>query len=195
MITAIKERIEEKKKKNAEHETLLDIGTGCGVLGISVLLQNPQFFDQIFFCDISEGALQIAEKNYHNLIKEEYQTTFLTSNLTDFVKDFEGEEGNSVILVANLPYIPEETFDNNALEPRIAFVGGDDGLDLYRTMFHQIETHIQNKKLNPENLELFLEMMTWQVDILRKEFKNLTFEEVKTFHFNIRIVKVIIQQQ
>ena len=111
------------------------------------------------------------------------------------MKDFEGEEGNSVILVANLPYIPEETFDNNALEtvqkrePRIAFVGGDDGLDLYRTMFHQIENHIQNKKLNPENLELFLEMMTWQVDILRKEFKNLTFEEVKTFHFNIRIVK------
>ena len=195
MITAITEWIEEKKKRNAEHQTLLDIGTGCGVLGISVLLQNPQFFDQIFFCDISEGALQIAEKNYHNLIKEEYQTTFLTSNLTDFVKDFEGEEGNSVILVANLPYIPEETFDNNALEtvqkrePRIAFVGGDDGLDLYRTMFHQIETHIQNKKLNPANLELFLEMMTWQVDILRKEFKNLTFEEVKTFHFNIRIVK------
>ncbi len=195
MISAITEWIEEKKKRNAEHQTLLDIGTGCGVLGISVLLQNPQFFDQIFFCDISEGALKIAEKNYHNLIKEEYQTTFLTSNLTDFVKDFEGEEGNSVILVANLPYIPEETFDNNALEtvqkrePRIAFVGGDDGLDLYRTMFHQIETHIQNKKLNPENLELFLEMMTWQVDILRKEFKNLTFEEVKTFHFNIRIVK------
>ena len=145
--------------------------------------------------------MKIAQKNYENLIKENYKTTFLTSNLTDFVKDFEGKEGNSVILVANLPYIPEETFDNNALEtvqkrePRIAFVGGDDGLDLYRTMFHQIEAHIQNKKLNPENLELFLEMMTWQVDILRKEFKNLTFEEVKTFHFNIRIVKVIIQQQ
>ncbi len=201
MITAIRERIEEKKKKNAEHQTLLDIGTGCGVLGISVLLQNPQFFDQIFFCDISEGALKIAQKNYENLIKENYKTTFLTSNLMDFVKDFEHNEGESVILVANLPYIPEETFDNNALEtvqkrePRIAFVGGDDGLDLYRTMFHQIETHIQNYKLNPANLELFLEMMTWQVDILRKEFKNLTFEEVKTFHFNIRIVKVIIQQQ
>ncbi|MEI7477316.1 MAG: hypothetical protein WCJ81_02010 [bacterium] len=36
---------------------------------------------------------------------------------------------------------------------------------------------------------MFLEMMTWQVDILRKEFPHILFEEIKTFHFNIRIVK------
>jgi hypothetical protein len=37
---------------------------------------------------------------------------------------------------------------------------------------------------------MFLEMMTWQVDILREEFwEYMEFEEVKTFHFNIRIVK------
>jgi hypothetical protein len=37
---------------------------------------------------------------------------------------------------------------------------------------------------------MFLEMMTWQVDILRQEFGDrMEFEEVKTFHFNIRIVK------
>jgi hypothetical protein len=39
---------------------------------------------------------------------------------------------------------------------------------------------------------MFLEMMTWQVDILRKEFDWLIFDEIKTFHFQIRIVKVII---
>ena len=36
---------------------------------------------------------------------------------------------------------------------------------------------------------MFLEMMTRQVDILRKEYPQFHFEEVKTFHFNIRIVK------
>jgi hypothetical protein len=37
---------------------------------------------------------------------------------------------------------------------------------------------------------MFLEMMTWQVEILQEEFGDkLAFEEVKTFHFNIRIVK------
>lgn len=40
------------------------------------------------------------------------------------------------------------------------------------------------------DLTMFLEMMTWQVDILRQEFAEvLVFEEVKTFHFNIRIVQ------
>lgn len=38
---------------------------------------------------------------------------------------------------------------------------------------------------------LFLEMMTRQVDILRQAYgENWLFEEVQTFHFNIRIVKV-----
>jgi hypothetical protein len=44
--------------------------------------------------------------------------------------------------------------------------------------------------LYPKNLVMFLEMMTWQVDILRQVFGDrIEFEEVKTFHFNIRIVK------
>lgn len=37
---------------------------------------------------------------------------------------------------------------------------------------------------------LFLEMMTRQVDLLRQAYgENRLFEEVQTFHFNIRIVK------
>ena len=41
---------------------------------------------------------------------------------------------------------------------------------------------------------MFLEMMTWQVEILQKEFGDkLAFEEVKTFHFNIRIVKALFK--
>ena len=96
----------------------------------------------------------------------------------------------NVVLVANLPYIPEETFESNVSdnvknrEPKPAFVGGDDGLDYYRIMLDQII------ELNPKNLVMFLEMMTWQVDILRQLYDDtFVFEEVKTFHFNIRIVK------
>lgn len=41
-----------------------------------------------------------------------------------------------------------------------------------------------------KDLTMFLEMMTRQVDILRREFdEKLIFDEIKTFHFNIRIVK------
>lgn len=95
-----------------------------------------------------------------------------------------------ILLVANLPYIPDETFDMSAednvkkREPRMAFVGGDDGLDLYRGMFDQI------LKAGWKDVTMFLEMMTWQIEILRKEYDGvMKFDEVKTFHFNIRILK------
>ena len=42
---------------------------------------------------------------------------------------------------------------------------------------------------------MFLEMMTWQVDILKSEFgEMLDFSEVKTFHFNIRIVQALFKE-
>lgn len=163
-------------------------------MGISVLLENPECFKNIIFCDISEGALKVAEKNYQNLVKASYNHQFLKSDLADFIKDTEIND-ESIILVANLPYIPDETFDHNALEnvqkrePRIAFVGGNDGLNLYRRMFHQIEEQINAQKFQKHQITMFLEMMTRQTDLLRKEFQNMNFEEVKTFHFNIRIVK------
>lgn len=52
--------------------------------------------------------------------------------------------------MANLPYIPEEMFEANVadnvkkFEPKPAFVGGDDGLDYYRTMFQQTFQLIEN---------------------------------------------------
>lgn len=43
------------------------------------------------------------------------------------------------------------------------------------------------------SVTMFLEMMTRQTDILVAEFGDrIIFEEVKTFHFNIRIVKAIL---
>jgi hypothetical protein len=122
-----------------------------------------------------------------------YDTRIVQSDLCAFLESYSGIiEGRKLIMTANLPYIPDQTFDENSpanvqkWEPRFAFVGGDDGLDLYRKMFAQL----LELKDQVSDLVMFLEMMTWQVDILRKEYQDvIEFEEVKTFHFNIRIVK------
>ena len=210
MITAVKEYISEKWKVKSEkwRNLLLDIGTGCGVLGISVLLQNPWYFTQAVLTDYFENALEIAKKNY-----ETYKEEILSQNTTLHVDFFQSDllkfienwalriENSNIVLVANLPYIPEETFEMNAAdnvkkwEPKPAFVWWSDGLDYYRIMFDQILSLIENWKLKTENwFVMFLEMMTWQVDILRQEFGDkMVFEEVKTFHFNIRIVKAYLK--
>ncbi len=61
------------------------------------------------------------------------------------------------MLVANLPYIPEDMFEANVadnvkkFEPKPAFVGGDDGLDYYRIMLDQILTLVEGRKYKVEN--------------------------------------------
>lgn len=148
--------------------------------------------------DISEAALEVTQSNYKSLVENKdidksIQVNIEQGNLfdRDIIQNNISSKDQEIIVLANLPYIPDETFDTNPdlsikYEPRVAFVGGDDGLDLYRIMFEQIHQsgHITT---------MFLEMMTWQVDILRQEFDWLAFEEIKTFHFQIKIVKVTIK--
>jgi release factor glutamine methyltransferase len=190
MITAVSEFLREQQEKKSDFFTLLDIGTGSGILGISLLLQHPNTFKHVVLSDISEKALKVAKKNYTTLLPTTSpDTKFVLSDLAAFVESSEEMKDFPMIVVANLPYIPDETFDTNALEnvqkrePRLAFVGGNDGLDLYRKMFAQLR--------GVTDVTMFLEMMTWQVEVLKAEFGDwLDFTEVQTFHFNIRIVKV-----
>lgn len=202
MIQAVTEFIPWSKsdKKNI----LLDIWTWCWVLWTSVLLQNPDYFPNAIFSDISEKALEVAQKNYKNLILDQNKSStkvkFIQSDLVDFLSDNKLNSdlnfwNANIILVANLPYIPDETFDNNApenvrnREPRMAFVGWNDWLDYYRQMFWKLINLRKNHQPSTINYQLFMEMMTRQVDILRQEFKwIIKFDEIKTFHFNIRIV-------
>lgn len=202
MINSVTEYISLKLKAwslKLGQNVLLDIWTGCGVLGISVLLQNPGFFQEAIFTDYYANALAVAKENYVSLVKNfSWKVQFIESDLLDFLNNSTlYTQHSEFILVANLPYIPEWTFDENAAdnvkkwEPKPAFVWGDDGLIYYRKMFEQLfSLRLKAWGLRLDHLMMFLEMMTWQVDILRAEFGDrMEFEEVKTFHFNIRIVK------
>ncbi|HOG15062.1 MAG TPA: HemK family protein methyltransferase [Candidatus Absconditabacterales bacterium] len=191
MIQAVNEHVSTLKPGN---NILFDIGTGCGVLGLSVLLHNPSFFTEAYLSEYVDYTLSLAQENFE-IFKPRLGKTkvnLVQSNLLNFVKDISLSDSN-LILVANLPYIPENTFDQNVgenvknREPKPAFVGGEDGLDYYREMFQQIFDF----GIKPT---MFLEMMTRQVDVLRKEFgEKIKFQETKTFHFNIRIVKARIK--
>ena len=162
-------------------------------------MQNPNRFREVFFADISAEALRVAKKNYDALIEaKHYDMRMIQSDLCAFLENYqEIIKNKKLILTANLPYIPDKTFEENApsnvqkREPKLAFVGGDDGLELYRKMFTQLE-HLSQES---QSLIMFLEMMTRQVELLREEFgEKIIFEEVKTFHFNIRIVKACFKK-
>lgn len=201
--------------KNTEKKplTLIDVGTGCGVLGLSVLIHHPWPISQAFLTDYSTDALTIAQKNYTQKLSAEkisaelplhfvHSDLLLAPELQDALhSNFSSD--TTTLLVANLPYIPEQTFEDNVeetvkkREPKMAFVGWDDGLDLYRRMFDQlIAVHTAAKSSSSilPAFMMYLEMMTRQVDILRNEYGNhFLLEEVATFHFNIRIVRGVFR--
>lgn len=195
MIEAVREYLQWKMKNEEWKIILVDVGTGSGVLWLSILHSHGSQIEQAFLIDISEGALVVAKGNYESLVKNGDITDSIdvTASLGNLFDNWVIKNTNQlpVVVLANLPYIPDETFDTNPdlsikYEPRVAFVGGDDGLELYRIMFAQIRE-------SGYDTTMFLEMMTWQVDILRQEFEWLIFEEIKTFHFQIKIVKVMFK--
>lgn len=190
MIEAINEYISASDKKYS----ILDVWTWSWVLGLSVLYHNQSQVSEVLLSEYYTNTLELAKRN-HSILFESLPTQadkvdFIEASLLEHknIEDF--LKLDDLILVANLPYIPEQAFEENTddtvkkREPKPAFVGGDDGLKRYRDMFDQLIAY----KSSPV---MFLEMMTRQCEILREEYKKyFNFSEVKTFHFNIRILRV-----
>lgn len=113
------------------HVRILDIGTGSGCIPIALKKALPAA--EVYACDVSPGALQVARKNgtTHEATIEWRQVDFLRSYDWDLLPRVD-------IIVSNPPYIPvrdKDTMRANVLqhEPHIAlFVEDDDPLLFYQ---------------------------------------------------------------
>ena len=116
--------------------TIVDVGTGSGALALTLAHHLPDA--RVFALDISRDALDVARMNAKRL-NLDARVEFIESDL------LERFTGSFDVLVANLPYIPHERFDQlprevRAFEPRRALDGGPDGLDVFRRLFVQLES-------------------------------------------------------
>ena len=113
--------------------TIIDVGTGSGCLAITARLELAN--STVVALDISHECLLIAKQNATKLVAD---ITFLESDLLDSMKDSSFKIQDSILL-ANLPYVPNDYPINNAAahEPPLALFGGSDGLKLYRKLFSQ----------------------------------------------------------
>lgn len=121
--------------------TILDLGTGSGCVAISLALMLKQV--SVSASDISEKALLVARRNAE---ENGAMVSFVISDwFSSFSKRFD-------IIVSNPPYISSSDFtklpnDVRSYDPKLALVGGRDGLDCYRKIAQSLSLHLNNDGL------------------------------------------------
>nr|WP_274596022.1 peptide chain release factor N(5)-glutamine methyltransferase [Companilactobacillus mishanensis] len=121
-----------------DNHEVLDIGTGSGVIAISLGLAFPD--DEILATDISEGALKVAQLNSDN-----YQTNNVYFQQSDLFSKIKPQKFNTI--VSNPPYIAESeknVMDESVIkfEPDLALYGANNGLDFYQNISLNAEKYL-----------------------------------------------------
>lgn len=119
--------LEEQKEKNKK---LLDLCTGSGCIAISLAVKGG--YESVTATDLSEEALQVAEKN-----AREHQKTIRFFQGDLFLALPQSEAKTFDIITSNPPYIPTAVIatlepEVREHEPMMALDGTEDGLKFYR---------------------------------------------------------------
>ena len=113
-----------------EGESFADLCSGSGCIGISTLKNTTGTHCDAF--DISDGALALTRENAErNGVSDR-----ITVIKKDLLNDSPG--GKYYAILSNPPYIPRADYEKLEkeifAEPRIAFVGGEDGMLFYERL-------------------------------------------------------------
>jgi release factor glutamine methyltransferase len=165
----------QSSKSNGENQKILDIGTGSGCIPISLKKNLPSA--EVFAIDVSEKALEVAQKN---AAINQVEIHFIQ---TDILKAEKLEQSFDVI-VSNPPYVrnlEKVEIKPNVLEfePHLAlFVEDTDALLFYRKITQLAKNHLS------ESGKLYFEINQY----LGKE----TVALVESFGFkNVQLLKDI----
>ncbi len=131
-------------RKKSEKLFFAELGTGSGAISIALALAYPLSY--AVATDIDQGALEIAAKNYINSSKQ--------SNLKFYCGNWwsplESCKGKLDFAISNPPYIPKVTYEKlpkevKNFEPKVALLGGEDGLKHIREIIKQAPFYIKEK--------------------------------------------------
>jgi release factor glutamine methyltransferase len=116
---------------DSQHLRVADVGTGSGVIGVSIAVAAPQV--EVFATDINPEAVSLARENAER------------HGVADRMHVYEGDlltpvPGDVDLVVANLPYLPEdEPRPELEDEPREAVYAPGDGLGPLRKLLQICE--------------------------------------------------------
>jgi len=131
-------------RKKSDKFFFAELGTGSGAISIALSLAYP--FSEGVATDIDQDALEIATKNYINSSKQS-NLKFYCGNWWSPLESF---KGNLDLAISNPPYIPRDTYEKlpkevKNFEPKIALLGGEDGLKHIREIIHKAPLFLKEK--------------------------------------------------
>ena len=169
-------------KEKSYSLNILDLGSGSGCLGLSILNEYPN--TKGIFADASDGSLKIAKLNAlnYNLVD---RSEFV--NLDWFEKGWSKilhkklGQNKFDIIISNPPYIPSNEINDlqievKKFEPILALDGGKNGMDAYNYIFPNII-----EMLKPEG-KMFVEIgnnQKSQVNKIANKYKLILEETNK----------------
>ena len=121
-------------KEINDDQTVIDVGTGCGSIAITIKLEKPTV--NVFACDISQDALDVAKENAN---KHNADIEFLISNFVDN-KDLPSPD----FIIADLPWGSPETIlheggmDELKHMPKVSLFHPDGPLGAQSALFKSI---------------------------------------------------------
>ena len=130
--------------RKSEKLFFAELGTGSGAISIALALAYPLWNG--IATDLDEDVLEIAFKNYMNSSKQ--------SNLKFYCGHWwtplESFKGKLDLAISNPPYIPKNTYEKlpnevKNFEPKIALLGGDDGLKHIREIIQKAPFFLKEK--------------------------------------------------
>ena len=175
---------------------ILDLGSGSGCLGLSLLEEYPH--SEVSFFDVSKKSLEIVKINSLNFGLFD-RSKFINLDWTDenWITDLVKIENDTKfdIIVSNPPYIPTEDINNlqkevQVYDPFIALNGGEEGLQAYHLIIPKLK-NIMNK-----NGKIFFEIGKGQENCITKIAKEhglLPQEYRKDLSGVIRVITFIIK--
>lgn len=172
------------KDNHQENLEVVDIGTGTGIIALSLSLENPTW--KVTGLDISKEALKIATRNNQAL---EGQVHFLESDvLSKFPKNKKID-----ILVSNPPYISYDEWEEmdesvREYEPKQALFAENNGLAIYEKIAKESTTVLS------ETGRIYLEIGYLQGEsvsqIFKKAYPTKSVRVIKDLNGQDRIIEV-----